>query len=96
MRLGPAPAGEPEMDQAPNDYRMIVLSRRLRIPGVLQTMVDQVPEIRSALNNLISEELGPAIALLDGAGSWAVHSHSVTVHNGLLIATFLVFRPAPA
>jgi hypothetical protein len=72
---------------------MIVLSRRLRIPGVLQTMVDQVPEIRSALNSLVSEELGPAIAGLDEGGAWSIHSHSVTVHNGLLIATFLVYRP---
>lgn len=84
------------MAREPRDYRMIVLSRRLRIPGVLQTMVDQVPEIRTALDNLISEELGPAIADLDQRGDWTVHSHSVTVHNGLLVATFLVYRPTPS
>jgi hypothetical protein len=84
------------MAYEPHDYRMIVLSRRLRIPGVLQTLVDQVPEIRSALDALVSEELGPAMANLDAGGNWTVHSHSVTVHNGLLIATFLVYRPTPS
>lgn len=78
-----------------HDYRMIVLSRRLRVPGLLETMADQLPEIRHALKGLVSEELGPAIAALDGGANWAVHSHSVTVHNGLLIATFLVFRSEP-
>jgi len=78
------------------EYRMIVLSRRLRIPGVLQTMSDQVPEIRGALDGLVSEDLGPALTGLDEIGGWGVHSHSVTVHNGLLIATFLAVRPATA
>ncbi len=84
------------MDTQSPEYRMIVLSRRLRIPGLLQTMADQLPEIRHALKGLVAEELSPAIAALDGGGNWAVHSHSVTVHNGLLIATFLVFRSAPS
>ncbi len=82
------------MAQQENEYRMVVLSRRLRIPGVLQTMSDQVPEIRAALDDLVSEELGPAMAQLNGNGHWAVHSHSVTVHNGLLLASFLIVRPA--
>jgi hypothetical protein len=76
-----------------NEYRMVVLSRRLRIPGVLESLSDQVPEIRTALDSLVTEELGPALAELNGNGHWAVHSHSVTVHNGLLLASFLVFRP---
>jgi hypothetical protein len=81
------------MAQQENEYRMVVLSRRLRIPGLLESLSDQVPEIRTALDGLVTEELGPALAELNGHGHWAVHSHSVTVHNGLLLASFLVFRP---
>lgn len=68
--------------------QVIVLSRRLRLPGVLESMNDQAPEIRAALAKMI-EELPAAMATLGGS-RWAVSSHSVTIHNGLIIATFLV------
>jgi len=30
------------------DYKMIVLTRRLKTPGVLETMSEQVPEVKEA------------------------------------------------
>jgi hypothetical protein len=80
------------MIEKPLEYRMIVLCRRLRIPGVLQTMGDQIPEIQGALAGIVEEELAQALASLGDGGGWSVHSHSVTVHNGLLIASFLACR----
>lgn len=74
------------------EFNMLVLTRRLRVPGVLETMNDQAPEIRSVMEK-IAADLGPELARLDGGG-WTVNSHSVAIHNGLVIATFLVSRPA--
>jgi hypothetical protein len=45
------------------DYRMLVLTRRLKLPGLLETMT-----------------------------AWAVNSHSVSIYNGLVIASFLLKR----
>jgi hypothetical protein len=72
------------------DFRMLVLTRRLKMPGLLETMTDQAPEVRRVIAK-IEEDLGPSIAALDGGG-WEVASHSVTVYNGLVIATFLLQR----
>jgi hypothetical protein len=74
------------------EYRVIVLTHRLKVPGVLETMADQAPELRNAMSKAVSE-LTPAISRLGGNG-WTVNSHSITVHNELLIASFLVCRPA--
>jgi hypothetical protein len=74
------------------EYRVVVLTHRLKVPGVLETMADQAPELRSAMSKIVSE-LTPAISRLGGSG-WTVNSHSITVHNELLIASFLVCRPA--
>lgn len=77
-------------DGVETEYRMLVLTRRLKMPGLLETMADQAPEVQRVMAK-IEERLGPSIAELDGGG-WGVTSHSVTVHNGLVIATFLLHR----
>lgn len=73
------------------DYRMVVLTERLRLLGVLDTLTDQGPEVERAMAR-IAERLGPELARLEG-GSWSVLSHAAEVLNGLLIVSFLVVRP---
>lgn len=77
-------------DEATTEYRMLVLTRRLKMPGLLETMTDQAPEVRRVIAK-IEEDLGPSISALDGGG-WEITSHSLTVYNGLVIATFLLHR----
>lgn len=72
------------------EYRVLCLTRRLKMPGLLETMTDQAPEVRRVMAQ-IEEDLAPSIAALDGGG-WEVISHSITVYNGLVIATFLLRR----
>jgi hypothetical protein len=76
-------SGQPE-------YRMLVLTRRLKLPGLLETMTDQAPEVARVMAK-IEEDLGPAMDSLEG-GPWAVNSHSVSIYNGLVIASFLLKR----
>jgi hypothetical protein len=71
-------------------YRMLVLTRRLKLPGLLETMTDQAPEVQRVMGK-IERDLAQSIASLEG-GEWMVVSHSVTIHNGLVIASFLLTR----
>jgi hypothetical protein len=71
-------------------YRMIVLTQRLKLPGIMDTMSDQAPLIQAELAHIM-ERLPGEIDALDGHG-WGPISHSVTIHSGLLIATFLMRR----
>ena len=72
------------------EHRMLVLTARLKVPGLLETMTDQAPEVRRVMAK-IEADLGPSIAALDGGG-WSVNSHSVALYNGLVIASFLLSR----
>jgi hypothetical protein len=69
------------------EYRIIVLSRRLKILGVLDTMSEQIPEVTDALA-IIESQLEPRIAAL-GDGDWQIISHAHSISNGILIASFL-------
>lgn len=73
-----------------SEYRILCLTRRLKVPGLLETMTDQAPEVRRVMAQ-IEGDLAPSITALDGGG-WEVKSHSVAVYNGLVIATFLLHR----
>ena len=74
----------------PAHYRMLVLTRRLKLPGLLETMTDQAPEIQRTMGK-IEADLSENLVTLDGGG-WEVISHSVTIHNGLVIASFVLNR----
>ena len=76
-------SGQPE-------YRMLVLTRRLKLPGLLETMTDQAPELARVMAK-IEDDLAPAMESLED-GPWAVNSHSVSIYNGLVIASFLLRR----
>lgn len=71
-------------------YRMLVLTRRLKLPGLLETMTDQAPEVQRVMGK-IEADLAEKLAILDGGG-WEVVSHSVTIYNGLVIASFVLNR----
>jgi hypothetical protein len=76
-------SGQPE-------YRMLVLTHRLKMPGLLETMTDQAPELRRVMAE-IEADLGSAMDALEG-GPWVVNSHDVSIYNGLVIASFLLHR----
>jgi len=73
-----------------HEYKMLVLTQRLKVPGLLETMTEQTPEVRRVMGK-IEEDLGSSMAVLDGGG-WSINSHSVTVYNGLVIASILLSR----
>ncbi len=70
------------------EYKMIVLTRRLKTPGVLETMSEQVPEVKEAFTE-IHTKLGQRLEML-GEGDWRVVSHSHNVYNGILVVSFLI------
>lgn len=72
------------------EHRMIVLCGRLRFNHVLETMSDQAPQIQKVVAETTAG-LDSKLEALDGGG-WRVKSHSLTIHNGLIIITFLVER----
>ena len=70
------------------EYKTIVLTRRLKTPGVLETMSEQVPEVMEAFAE-IHTKLIKRIEIL-GEGDWQVVSHSHSIYNGILVVSFLV------
>ncbi len=70
------------------ETKMIVLTRRLKTPGVLETMSEQVPEVKEAFAE-IHAKLKQRIEKL-GEGDWQVVSHSHSVYNGILVVSFLI------
>ena len=70
------------------DYKMIVLTRRLKTPGVLETMSEQVPEVKEAFAE-VHAKLFQRIEKL-GDGDWQIVSHSHSVYNGILVVSYLI------
>lgn len=71
-------------------YKTIVLTRRLKSPGVLETMSEQLPEVRNAFTSL-DDQLYRRLEHL-GPDSWRVVSHSHNIYNGILIMSVLLQR----
>jgi hypothetical protein len=69
-------------------FKTIVLTHRLKSPGVLETMSEQVPEVRSAFNDL-DDKLQSRLEHL-GSEEWHVVSHSHNIYNGILIMSVLL------
>lgn len=78
------------MAQSQLEYRFLVRTRRFIVPGVLETLSDQGPVVREALDK-IAAELRPSLDSLDGGG-WVIQSHSVDFYSGLIVVTFLLAR----
>jgi hypothetical protein len=71
-------------------YKMIVLTRRLKSPGVLETMSEQVPEVHGAFAYL-QEQLFRRLDRMS-AEEWTIISHGHNIYNGILILSVLVRR----
>lgn len=78
------------MHESDLEYKFVVKTRRFTVPGVLETLSDQSPLVRTALNKM-GEDLPETLNTLDGGG-WRVQSHSVSFYSGLIVATFLIYR----
>lgn len=76
------------MSAEKQQYKTIVLSHRLKSPGVLETMSEQVPEVRNSFTELD----GQLQSRLDHLGTedWRVVSHSHNIYNGILIMSVLL------
>jgi hypothetical protein len=74
-------------------YKLIVLTRRIKVPGILETMSEQVPEVKIAF----SEIEGMLRKRMEGLGEaqWRVVSHAQNIHNGILIVSFMLESTAP-
>lgn len=71
-------------------YKTIVMTRRLKSPGVLETMSEQLPEVRNAFTTL-DDQLYRRLEQLS-PDSWRVVSHSHNIYNGILIMSVLLQR----
>jgi hypothetical protein len=69
-------------------FKTIVLTRRVKSPGVLETMSEQLPEVRSAFF-YVQEQLQLRLEQL-GSEEWQVISHSHNIYNGILIVSVLL------
>lgn len=58
------------------------------MPGILDTMSQQIPEVTEALTK-IESSLGPRIEAL-GDGDWQIVSHAHSILNGIFITSFVV------
>ena len=70
------------------DSKMIVLTRRLKTPGVIETMSEQVPEVKEAFAEIHAKFI-QRIEML-GEGDWQIVSHSHSVYNGILVVSYLI------
>jgi hypothetical protein len=73
-----------------NEFKTVVLSRRLKLHAVVETMSEQLPDVRTAFSEielLLPKRLEPL--LCDG---WQLVSHSHNIYNGILIVSVLFTR----
>ena len=71
-------------------YKMLVFTHRLRMQAVVETMSEQVPEVRTAfaeIDDSLKRRLDQSVE--DG---WQVVSHSHSIYNGILIVSVLIKR----
>ena len=69
-------------------HKLLVLTRRIKHPGIVETMSEQVPEVKIAFSE-INEMLKKRLESL-GAMDWRVVSHAHSIHNGILIVSFVL------
>lgn len=74
-------------------FQWLVLARRLRTPGLLETMSDQVPEVRAAFRDLETQANERLEAL--GKAGWRPISHAQDMDNGILYVSVLLERLGP-
>ena len=73
---------------------MVVLTRRIKSPGIVETMSEQVPELKLAFSE-IEEMLLKRIEEL-GVADWRIVSHAQNVHNGIVIVSVILEPRIPS
>jgi hypothetical protein len=73
-----------------SNYKIIVFTRRLHSPGVLETMSEQVPEVRGAFSDVQARMESRMNEL--GKDEWTIVSHSHNIYNSILILSVLVMK----
>jgi hypothetical protein len=71
-------------------YKTLVFTHRLKTQAVVETMSEQVPEVRIAfaeINDSLKRRLAQSVD--DG---WQLVSHSHSIYNGILIVSVLIKR----
>ena len=71
-------------------YKTLVFTHRLKMQAVVETMSEQVPEVRTAfaeIDDLLMRRLDQSVD--DG---WQLVSHSHSIYNGILIISVLIKR----
>ncbi len=71
-------------------YKTLVFTHRLKMQAVVETMSEQVPEVRTAF-----AEIDDAIhRRLDQSADegWQLVSHSHSIYNGILIVSVMIKR----
>ena len=70
-------------------HKLLVLTTRLKVASVVETLTEQSPEVEEAIGKT-EEKLKRELADLDDG--WRVQSHSVSFYSGLIVTTFLLVR----
>jgi hypothetical protein len=76
------------MSSEEKPYKLLVLTKRIKQPGIVETMSEQVPEVKIAFSE-IDETLKKRLESL-GDTNWRVTSHAHNIYNGILIVSFIL------
>ena len=72
------------------EYRFLVRIERLRVPGLVDTLTSQAPDVAHGLEVMAEKALGEVQEL--GKDGWRLVSHSVAFTAGLAILTVVLAR----
>ncbi len=72
------------------EFKTLVFTHRLKMRAVVETMSEQVPEVRVAFSE-IEGLLQKRLEAMAGEG-WQIVSHSHNIYNGILIVSVLISR----
>jgi len=72
------------------EYRFLVRIERLRVPGLVDTLTSQAPDVAHGLEVMAEKALGEVQAL--GNDGWRLASHSVAFTAGLAVLTLVLVR----
>jgi hypothetical protein len=72
------------------EYKSFVITRRLKMQGVVETMSEQLPDVQEAFRE-IEGQLVKRMKT-HAAEGWRIISHSHSIYNGILIVSLLLGR----
>jgi len=78
------------MTASTEEYRFLVRIERLRIPGLVDTMTNQAPDVARGLETFTEKALAEAQAM--GKDGWRLISHSLSFTAGLAVLSLILAR----